>query len=71
MEGVKKYTIALNLKATYKDLLSFLKELELQENIILFEDINLELKEESEEENLKDKILKLEANLKIAVYGKI
>ena len=43
VEGVKKYTIDLNLNAEYKDFLSFLRELEFQENTILFKDINLEL----------------------------
>ena len=71
VEGVKKYTIDLNLKATYKDLLSFLKELELQENIILFEDINLELIEDSDFKNPKEKTNDLNASLKIIVYGKI
>ena len=42
VEGVKKYTLDLNLNARYLDLLLFLKELELQENIILFEDFSLE-----------------------------
>ena len=50
VEGVKKYSIDLNLNADYKDLLSFLRELELQENIILFKDINLQLLNEDQEE---------------------
>ena len=71
VEGIKKYTIDLKLKAEYKDLLSFLRELEIQENIILFKDINLELLEGGEEENSEDNNADLSANLKILVYGKI
>ena len=71
VEGVKKYNIDLNLKATYRDLLSFIRDLELQENMIIFEDINLELKENSELEDSKTNIRNLAANLRIAVYGKI
>ena len=71
VEGVKKYTIDLKLNAEYKDLLSFLRELEFQENIILFKDINLELLMDDNEENTKDNREDLTANLKIVVYGKV
>ena len=71
VEGVKKYTIDLSLNASYSDLLIFIKQLELQENIILFEEINIELKNESDLSNSKGKIPNLAANLKIKVYGKI
>ena len=71
VEGIKKYTIDMNLNANYNDLLSFLRELEFQENIILFKDINLELLEVNEEKNSGDKTQDLNANFKIVVYGKI
>tara|TARA_Y100000994_G_C15627039_1_gene415452 strand:- start:220 stop:870 length:651 start_codon:yes stop_codon:yes gene_type:complete len=71
VEGVKKYTIDLKLNAEYKDLLSFLRELEFQENIILFKDINLELLKDEKEDNSKDNRADLSANLKLVVYGKI
>ena len=71
VDGVKKYTIDLKLIAAYKDLLSFLRELEFQENIILFKDLNLELLKGGQEENSKDNLSKLSATLKIIVYGKI
>ncbi len=71
VEGVKKYIIDLNLNASYKDLMSFIKQLELQENIILFEEINIELKEADELANEKVKTPILLANLKIVAYGKI
>ena len=71
VEGVKKYTLDLNINANYKDLLSFLRELELQENIILFKDINLELLDNTKDKNSKEKPTFLAATLKIIVYGKI
>ena len=71
VEGVKKYIIDINLTANYKNLLSFFRELELQENIILFKDINLELLELNKEKTLKDKSNDLNATLQIIVYGKI
>ena len=71
VEGIKKYTIELNLSSNYKNLLSFLRELELQENIILFEDINLELKDEISEKKSKNNFIDLSSKLKIVVYGKI
>jgi len=70
VEGVKKYIIDLRLNAEYQNLLSFLRELEFQENIILFKDINLELIKEKEE-NLANNFTELSATLKIVVYGKI
>tara|TARA_B100001093_G_scaffold486013_1_gene520938 strand:- start:267 stop:917 length:651 start_codon:yes stop_codon:yes gene_type:complete len=71
VEGVKKYTIDLNFNANYKDLLSFLRELEFQENIILFKDINLELLDNTKDKNSKEKSTVLTATLKLIVYGKI
>ncbi len=71
VKGVKKYIIDLNLNSNYTNLLSFLRELELQENIILFKDINLELLEVNEEKNSKDRSKDLNTTLKVIVYGKI
>ena len=71
VKGVKKYIIDINLTANYKNLLSFFRELELQENIILFKDINLKLLELNKEKNSKDKSNNLNATLQIIVYGKI
>ena len=71
VKGLKKYIIDINLTANYKNLLSFFRELELQENIILFKDINLELLELNREKNSKDKSNDLNATLQVIVYGKI
>ena len=71
VKGVKKYIVDINLTANYENLLSFFRELELQENIILFKDINLELLELNREDNSKDKSNYLNATLQVIVYGKI
>ena len=41
VEGSKKYIIDLTIKAEFNNLLTFLRELEFQENIILINNINL------------------------------
>ena len=43
VEGIKKYLIDFSFKTNFINLLSFLRELEFQENIILLDDINLKL----------------------------
>ncbi len=68
VEGVKKYVININFTSQYKNLLAFLRELEFQENIILFNDINVELKESERDSQEKSK---LDVSLKMIVYGKI
>ena len=71
VEGVKKYTIDVKFDSQYKDLLAFLRELEFQENIILFSDMNIELKEEKGNLRSKTKSSFLDVSLKMIVYGKI
>ena len=71
VEGVKKYIIDVKFSSDFSSLLSFFRELELQENIILFSDINvLTLKAENENTKFKNPP-KLEVSLKMIVYGKI
>ena len=70
VEGVKKYIIDLKLNASYKDLLSFLRELEFQENIILVEDINIDLSENIEKDT-KQSPNTLDGSMKIIIYGKL
>ena len=43
VEGIKKYLIDFSFKTNFINLLTFLRELEFQENIILLDDINLKL----------------------------
>ena len=72
VEGIKKYIIDLNFKAGFKNLLSFFRDLEYQENVILFKDIKIELKEENNDKTEKNKPFDLlDISLKMTVYGKI
>ena len=43
VEGTKKFLIDVSFKTDFVSLLSFLRELEFQENLILLDDINLKL----------------------------
>ena len=61
-EGIKKYTMDLNFESEFKNLLSFFRELELQESVILFEDLKLKLKNDLEST--------LQVSVEIIVYGK-
>ena len=70
VEGVKKYSIDVKFNAKYEDLLSFFRELEFQENIILFRDINVELKK-GNNNNSEVKSGSLFVALKMLIYGKI
>ena len=72
VEGVKKYNIEFNFKAKFEDLLSLFRDLEFQENVILFEDINIASDEENnanKKKNIPGKLL--DVSLKMNVYGKI
>ena len=53
VEGVKKYNIEVNFKSKFEDLLSFIRDLEFQENVILFRDLKIESDEENNEEKEK------------------
>ena len=72
VEGIKKYIIDLKFKAGFKNLLSFFRDLEYQENVILFKDIKIESKEENNDKTEKNNPIKvLDISLQMAVYGKI
>ena len=72
VEGVKRYNIELNFKANFNDLLSFFRDLEFQENVILFKDINIASKKENNNEKTRNIPAKLlDISLKMDVYGKI
>ena len=69
--GSKKYLIDLTFKTDYINLLSFLRELEFQENVILINDINLKLlSQNSKNEEINNPTEKIEARLKTIFYGK-
>ena len=61
-EGIKNYTIDLNFESNFRNLLSFFRELEFQESVILFKDLKLKLKNDTENT--------LQVSVEINVYGK-
>ena len=72
VEGVKKYNVELNFEAEFEDLLSFFRDLEFQENVILFKDIKISSDEENnykKKKNIRGKLLDI--SLEMNVYGKI
>tara|TARA_A100001388_G_scaffold175037_1_gene130946 strand:+ start:65 stop:730 length:666 start_codon:yes stop_codon:yes gene_type:complete len=72
VEGVKKYIFDISLETEFVNLLSFLRELEFQENIILLEDINLRMSKQQNAKNIDSVNSKdlLQVNIKMKVYGK-
>ena len=72
VEGTKKYVIDVTLKTDFINLLSFLRELEFQENIILIDDMNLNLiVQNSIIRNIDNSQGLLEVKLKVSTYGKL
>ena len=68
VEGTKKYLIESNFKTDFVNLLSFLKELEFQDNIILIDDINVKLDDQKSEPS-QGSILKIK--LMMTIYGQL
>ena len=69
VDGIKKYLIDFSFKADFINLLSFLRELEFQENIILINDIDVKVSENNvnlEKSNKND----LDVKLSMTFYGK-
>ena len=72
VEGTKKYLIEFTLKADFINLLSFLRELEFQDNVILIDNMNLRLDEKnSYNENIDNSQSMLEVKIRMKAYGKI
>ena len=72
VEGTKKYMIDFSFKTDFVNLLSFLRELEFQENVILISDINLRLPNQTDDKDNRDKLSnKLDVKLTMTIYGKI
>lgn len=72
VEGTKKYLIDFTFKAKFVDLLSFIRELEFLENIILIDNMNLKLISESSnssESNAPQEMLQI--SIGMTFYGKI
>ena len=72
VEGTKKYLIDFTFNAKFVDLLSFIRELEFLENIILIDNMNLKLiSESSNSRNINDPQEMLQISIGMTFYGKI
>ena len=72
VEGTKKYLIDFTFKAKFVDLLSFIRELEFLENIILIDNMNLKLiSESSNSSNSNAPQEMLQISISMTFYGKI
>ena len=72
VEGIKKYLIDFAFETDFINLLSFLRELEFQESIILLDDINLKLaSQNSNNGNIDNSKGMLKVKLRMTFYGKI
>ena len=72
VEGTKKYLIDFTFKAKFVDLLSFIRELEFLENIILIDNMNLKLiSESSNTSESNDPQEMLQISIGMTFYGKI
>ena len=77
VEGIKKYLIDFTFETDFVNLLSFLRDLEYQDNAVLLDDINLNLNNEDNDDNddnddveINETDNMLEVNLRIIFYGK-
>ena len=71
VEGIKKYLIDFTFTTDFVNLLSFLRDLEFQDNAILLNNINLSLNsEENEYGEIDSSINMLEIIMSITFYGK-
>ena len=59
------------MNTEFANLISFLRELEFQKNLILIDDINLQLTDNIEKNDVESSQRILEARFTIAFYGKI
>ena len=72
VEGTKKYLIEFSLKTNFINLISFLRELEYQENLILLDNFNLKLSgQNSYNKNIDNPNEMLEVKIRMKAYGKI
>ncbi len=67
VEGTKKYLIEFSFKTDFVNLLSFIRELEFQESVILLDNINVNFVNEN---NTKNKLAPLQVKLIMTTYGK-
>ena len=72
VQGTKKYLIEFSFKTDFMNLLSLMRELEFQENVILLDDMNLKLTaENSNNQNFDNPKGMLDIKLIMTSYGKI
>jgi len=67
VEGTKKYLIEFSFKTDFVNLLSFMRELEFQEGVILLDNIDVKYINDN---NTKDKLAPLQVKLIMTTYGK-
>ena len=67
VEGTKKYLIEFSFKTDFVNLLSFIRELEFQESVILLDNISVKYINEN---NTKNKLAPLQVKLIVTTYGK-
>ena len=67
VEGTKKYSIEFSFKTDFFNLLSFIRELEFQESVILLDNINVKYINDN---NTKNKLEPLQVKLIMTTYGK-
>ena len=70
VEGIKKYILDFSFKSDFTNLLSFLRELEFQENVILISDIDVKLID-NKDNSYKKNNHNLKVKLSMTFYGKI
>ena len=71
VEGSKKYLIDLTFKAEFMILLSFLREIEFQDSVILINDIDLKLlSNNSKNDEINNPAEKIEVKLSTIFYGR-
>lgn len=72
VEGIKKNIIEIKFEAEYENLLSFIRDLELNENVILISDMSINTIKNSEKDSqINYETNPLEVSLKLTIYGKI
>ena len=73
VEGIKKYLVDFTFKTDFVNLLSFLRDLEFQDNAILLDDIDIKISlddEDKDDSEIKKPYKTLEINLGVIFYGK-
>ena len=72
VQGIKKYLIDFSFETNFINLISFLRELEFQENIILVDDMDLKLvNQNSNNGNIDNSAGMLNVKIRMIFYGKI